>query len=97
MNFLLQGMGDFLDEMLTMMSQTKSNVSHHHLVSGVLGQKAMLFQCCLFYYIYIYIFFCLVDKARHIHIVFVFVKYYVVYSFSIVMNGPSHLFSPFWT
>jgi hypothetical protein len=27
MNFVLQGMGDFLNEMVTMMSQTKSNVS----------------------------------------------------------------------
>ena len=48
-------MGDFLDEMLTMMSQTKSNVSHH-LASGLLlGQKAMQFQCSLFY-IYIFLF-----------------------------------------
>ena len=43
MNFLLQGMGDFLDEMLTMMSQTKSNVSH--LVRGVFGDKAMQLKC----------------------------------------------------
>ena len=46
MNFLLQGMGDFLDEMLTMMSQTKSNVSH--LVRGVFGDKAMQLKCFIY-------------------------------------------------
>ena len=61
-------MGDFLDEMLTMMSQTKSNVSH--LVSGMFGDKAMQLQCCFMY------FFSLADKARH-NIVSAFVKYYV--------------------
>jgi hypothetical protein len=71
MNFVLQGMGDFLNEMVTMMSQTKSNVSPIWFfflqyinfcllaISGKLGDYKAKHneQCC-------FIIFCLVDKGR---------------------------------